>query len=213
MGNQPDISQEKPEIREGDWCSVVGAQDRLIRIAGLRIEDDLTPNLRTQEYRRAPCKTLHLKEQENSPDSPPLRHYQQTYKRELGWCDICGEYGYFDDESAGTGSEQAKTGTATAPERILAEMPVNNKRKALSILIDARIHAAMTQLEKTQNADRAEYRLTDRMLTLSRRELERMAQWTYNRPREGGPVSEIVNQTATRILNYRSRREAMNQGP
>ena len=100
---------------------------------------------------------------------------------------------------------------ATPSEIILAEMPVMNKKKAGSILIDARIYAAMVQLERTGKADQAEYRLTDRMLTLSKRELEQMARWTYNRLREGKIVSEIINETATRILDYRARREAGNR--
>ena len=100
MDSQAGTPKQRPEIREGDWCSPTGSPDRLIRIADIQIGEDLLPNIRLQEYRRADCGTLHLSEQEDSPAETtagaPIRDYQHTYRREFGWCETCGEYGYFD---------------------------------------------------------------------------------------------------------------------
>ena len=87
--------EERP-IREGNWRSAIGADDQLFKIGLVEIREDLSVRIETEEYRRAPCGTRHLKKQDDRPPGVRVRPHQPTYKRELGWCDTCGEYGYFD---------------------------------------------------------------------------------------------------------------------
>ena len=92
----PIPSRESRPIREGDWRSAIGMDDQLFRIKLVEVRPDLSMRIETEEYHQAPCGTRHLKNQAQASPETRVRPHQPAYRRELGWCEICGEYGYFD---------------------------------------------------------------------------------------------------------------------
>ena len=93
-GDLPHPEEEQP-IREGDWRLETQEEARLFRIAMLHATAHLEAKIEVREYSPAPCRTLHLKEQDQNRQELSTSPTEPTYRRELGWCDSCKEYGYF----------------------------------------------------------------------------------------------------------------------
>ena len=88
-------------------------------------------------------------------------------------------------------------------EGIRNQIPTRDKKAGTTILIEARIFAAMIQLEKPERAAQARARLKNTISKLGAEDLEKLTKWKYHRPREGEIVSQAVNQTAQEALSQR----------